>query len=106
MATLCARDLEVTHTTHNAQGKRRREATTMETITISRATAERLLNRMADWLEYIDGLDYETRADIIALDELVKALDAEEQLVQLEQQRRDELQRLHAEHAARQAANG
>lgn len=75
------------------------------TITISRATAERLLNRMADWLEYIDGLDYETRADIIALDELVKALDAEEQLVQLEQQRRDELQRLHAEHAARQAAN-
>lgn len=78
----------------------------METITISRATAERLLNRMADWLEYIDGLDYETRADIIALDELVRAMDGEEQLKTIEQQRRDELQRLHAEHAARQAANG
>lgn len=78
----------------------------METITISRATAERLLNRMSEWLEYIDGLDAETRADIVALDELVKALDAEEQLLQLEQQRRDELQRLQTEYAARQAANG
>lgn len=76
----------------------------MQTITISRATAERLLNRMADWLEYIDGLDYETRADIIALDELVRAMDGEEQLKTIEQQRRDELQRVNKEWQERKAA--
>lgn len=47
----------------------------METVTISKRTAERCLNRLADWLEYIEGLDAETRADIIALDELINALD-------------------------------
>lgn len=73
-------------------------------ITISRATAERLLNRMADWLEYIDGLDYETRADIIALDELVRALDGEEQLKTIEQKRREEIQQANKDWQERKAA--
>lgn len=74
------------------------------TITISRATAERLLNRMADWLEYIDGLDYETRADIIALDELVRALDAEEIIEERERQQREAMQRAYEVRKAEEAA--
>jgi hypothetical protein len=35
---------------------------------------------MSDWLEWIDRLDERTRRDVIALDELVKALDAEQHL--------------------------
>lgn len=46
----------------------------METVTISQKTAERLLHRMADWLEYIETLDAETRADVVALDELINAM--------------------------------
>lgn len=63
----------------------------MEQITISKKTAQRLLERMADWLEYIESLDTETRADVVALDELINALgDGEEQMAQIEERHREE----------------
>lgn len=48
-----------------------------ETIELSKTSAWVALERLHDWLEYVEWLDDETRRDIIALDELVKALDAE-----------------------------
>lgn len=49
-----------------------------ETVEISLKTAWIALERMHDWLEYIDYLDDQTRRDIAAFDELVRALDAED----------------------------
>ena len=48
-----------------------------EKIEITKTTAWALLERMNDWLEWIDRLDAETRRDVKALDELIRALDAE-----------------------------
>ena len=48
-----------------------------ETIEIKKATAWAALERLHDWLEYIEWLDDETRRDVIALDDLIRALDAE-----------------------------
>ena len=73
-------------------------------ITITRQTAERLIERLADWLEYIDNLDYETRADIIALDELIRATDGEEILEAIQQRNREQVQRLNKEWQERKAA--
>jgi len=50
-----------------------------ETITINKTTAETILLFMTDYLYYTDRLDKETRAQIAALDELITALDYEEQ---------------------------
>jgi hypothetical protein len=50
-----------------------------ETITISKTTAETLLFHLTDYLYYIDSLDKETRAQVIALDELITALDYEDE---------------------------
>lgn len=63
----------------------------MEQVTISKKTAERLLERMADWLQYIESLDSETRADVVALDELINALgDGEQQIAEIEERQREE----------------
>jgi hypothetical protein len=48
-----------------------------ETVEISTRTAWVALERLHDWLEYIEWLDDETRRDVIAMDELIRALDAE-----------------------------
>lgn len=48
-----------------------------ETIEIKKATAWVALERLHDWLEYIEWLDDSTRRDVIALDDLIRALDAE-----------------------------
>jgi hypothetical protein len=48
-----------------------------EKIELTTRTAWVALERLYDWLEYIEWLDDETRRDVIALDELVRALDAE-----------------------------
>jgi hypothetical protein len=47
-------------------------------IEITSKTAWVMLERMLDWLEWIDRLDDSTRRDVIALDELVRELDAEQ----------------------------
>jgi hypothetical protein len=49
-----------------------------EQITISKKTAETLLSHLTDYLYYTDTLDKETRANIAALDELIIALDYED----------------------------
>jgi hypothetical protein len=49
-----------------------------ETIEIKKATAWVALERLHDWLEYIEWLDDETRRDVIAFDDLIRALDAED----------------------------
>ncbi len=74
------------------------------TITITRETAERLIAKLADWLEYIDGLDYETRADIIALDELIRATDGEELLEAIQRRNREALAQANKEWQERKAA--
>lgn len=73
-------------------------------ITITEATARRCMERMADWLEWVDSLDSETRADIIALDELVKVLDAESYLTERENARLEAAQRQFEERKAKEAA--
>ena len=50
-----------------------------ERITISKATAETILNHLADYLYYTDTLDKETRDNIAALDQLITALDYEDE---------------------------
>jgi len=49
-----------------------------EQITLSKATAETILFHLTDYLYYTDRLDKETRAQIAALDELITALDYED----------------------------
>jgi len=79
----------------------------MENVTISKATALVLLDRMADWCEYIDTLCEHTRRDIIALDELIKAIPDGEKLFgdiearQLEE--RLEMMKRHEEHQKAEA---
>jgi len=77
-----------------------------ETITISKATAETILNHLADYLYYTDTLDKETRDNIAALDELITALDYEDKY----RAKIEEIQtaniRMNAEYAARRAEKG
>ena len=73
-------------------------------ITITEATARRAMLRLSEWLEYPDDLTAETRADIIALDELIKALDAEAEHQKTLDDRRAQMQRLNAEYQERQKA--
>ena len=63
----------------------------MENVTISTKTAKRAIARLADWLEYIETLDAETRADVVALDELIGALeDGEDVIAEIEEQHRQQ----------------
>ena len=69
-------------------------------VEISTATAWVALERLYDWLEYIEWLDDETRRDVIALDELVRALDGEQYIAD----KRDKvIAQRNAEWAARKA---
>jgi hypothetical protein len=69
-------------------------------VEISSTTAWVALERLYDWLEYIEWLDDETRRDIIALDELVRALDGEQYIAD----KRDKvIAERNAEWAARKA---
>jgi hypothetical protein len=69
-------------------------------IEITTKTAWVALERLYDWLEYIEWLDDETRRDVIALDELVRALDGEQYIAD----KRDKvIAERNAEWAARKA---
>ncbi len=77
----------------------------METITISKATALVLLDRMADWCEYVETLCEHTRRDIIALDELVRAIpNGEELLHDIEARQLEERREMMKRHEERQKA--
>jgi hypothetical protein len=67
-------------------------------IEISLTTAWVALERLYEWLEYIEWLDDETRRDVIALDELVRALDGEAYIT-------DKRDKVIAERAAEWAAH-
>lgn len=73
-------------------------------ITITEATARRAMLRLGDWLEWVEDLDAETRADILALDELIKALDAEAEFQKAIEEKRETAQRLNAEYQERKKA--
>jgi hypothetical protein len=60
-------------------------------ITITETTARRAMERLSDWLEWVEDLDAETRADILALDELIKALDAEAEYQKLLDEKRERM---------------
>jgi hypothetical protein len=60
-------------------------------ITITETTARRAMERLSDWLEWVEDLDAETRADVIALDELIKALDAEAEYQKLLDEKRERM---------------
>jgi hypothetical protein len=69
-----------------------------EKIEITKTTAWVALERLYEWLEYIEWLDDETRRDVIALDELVRALDGEQYIA-------DKRDKVIAERAAEWAAH-
>jgi hypothetical protein len=80
-----------------------------ETITINKATAETILFFMTDYLYYVDSLDKETRNQIRALDELITALDYEDEYrAKVEEIQNANIkmnQEFHARREAEQAAN-
>jgi hypothetical protein len=69
-----------------------------EKIEISITTAWIALERLHDWLEWIDELDAGTRRDIIALDELVRILDAEQFLTLKRDERHARMQEANQKH--------
>lgn len=73
-------------------------------ITITEATARRAMLRLSDWLEWVEDLDAETRADILALDEFIKALDAEDEFQKAIEEKRETARRLNAEYQERMKA--
>lgn len=77
----------------------------MEKIEITVKTAERLLEHVADWLEFVDTLDSETRGLIVALDELITALpNGEELLKAIEDEQRAQHAEMMRQHRERQEA--
>lgn len=77
-----------------------------ETIELTKGSAWALLKRIEEWLQWTDRLDADTRADIAAMDELVKALDAEEYLTQQWYARVAEHEKHLAAHKAKQEEEG
>ena len=73
-------------------------------ITITETTARRAMERLTDWLEWIEDMDAGTRADVLALDELIKALGAEDEYEKMLQERRERAQKAHQEHQERKKA--
>jgi hypothetical protein len=69
-----------------------------EKVEITTKTAWVALEFMHDYLEWIDRLDDETRRNVIALDELVRVLDAEQFLSDKWQKRQEEAARLNEAH--------
>jgi hypothetical protein len=69
-----------------------------EKIEITTKTAWVALERLHDWLEWVDLLDDATRRDIIALDELVRALDAEKYLADKHAEQQARMQEANKKH--------
>ena len=76
----------------------------METVEISKKTGYILLNVLSDWLEYVDGLDAKTRQEIVALDELILALDADDWFDNLNEQKAIEARLMQQKWQAEKAA--
>lgn len=76
----------------------------MTTVTISKQAAEVALRNLWEHYQEVYVLDAETRAGIAALDEFVRALDAEKLMVEWEEQRQIEYCDMMAAYEARKAA--
>ena len=76
----------------------------MENIEISKKSGYVILIMMTDWLEYADELDAKTRKEIIALDELIAALDAEQWIADLVNERNARMREQIVQAAADKAA--
>ena len=80
----------------------------MENIEISKKSGYVILTMMTDWLEYADELDAKTRQEITALDELIVALDAEQWIADLVNERnarmREQIRKAAEEKAAKDKA--
>lgn len=76
----------------------------MENIEISKKSGYVILTMMTDWLEYADELDAKTRKEIIALDELIAALDAEQWITDLVNERNARMREQVIQAAADKAA--
>ena len=76
----------------------------MTTVTISKQAAEVALRNLWEHYQEVYVLDAETRAGIAALDEFVRALDAEQLIVEWEEQRQTEYREMMATYEARKAA--
>ena len=74
-----------------------------EQITISKVTAETILFHLTDYLYYTDTLDKETRANIAALDELITALDYEDEYRAKVEEIQNANIKMNQEYQARQA---
>lgn len=73
-------------------------------ITITRQTAELALRNLWQHHREVWVLDEETRAGIVALDELVKVLEAEHLMTVWEREEQEAAQKAQAEYLARKAA--
>lgn len=76
----------------------------MSNVTISRKAAEVALRNLWEHYQEVYVLDAETRAGIAAVDEFVRALDAEKLMVEWEHEREAEYREMMEAHKARQAA--
>ena len=76
----------------------------METVEISKKTGYILLNVMSDWLEYVEDLNAKTRQEIVALDELILALDADDWFDNLNEQKAIDARLMQQKWQAEQAA--
>jgi hypothetical protein len=76
----------------------------MENIEISKKSGYVILTMMTDWLEYADELDAKTRQEITALDELIVALDAEQWVADLVNERNALMREQQRQWAAEKAA--
>ena len=76
----------------------------MSNITITRKAAEVALRNLWEHYQEVYVLDAETRAGIAALDEFVRALDAEKLMVEWEEQRQIEYRDMMAAYEARKTA--
>lgn len=74
-------------------------------ITITEATARRAMERLTDWLEWVEDLDAGTRADVIALDELIKVLGAEDEYEKMLQERHERANLAYQERKKAEEAN-
>jgi hypothetical protein len=77
-----------------------------EKVEISATTAKTIIFFMTDYLYYTDSLDKETRAHIAALDELITALDYEDEYRAKVEEIQNANIKMNAEYAARRAGAG
>jgi hypothetical protein len=78
----------------------------MEKIEITKKTAETLLFHLTDYLYYTQALDKETRSMVAALDDLITALDYEDEHLAKVREIENANIKMNEEYAARRAGAG